>query len=122
MSNPDTFRDAPLPGGYVLSRLEFVEGPLVDAIGRPALAKTQILGRQIRLSLVSTLDEKETSVSLYHEILEAMTIAIDDPPERVRDFNESDFEIAGYAAFDRFGEASPVNLIRMLQSYGFREE
>ena len=120
MISPDMFRDVSLPGGYLISRLEIVEGPLVDAIGRPAFAQTQIVGRKLRLVLLSSLSEKEKSVTLYHEILEAMTIAVSEPPAQVLDFNEGDFEKAAYDSFARYGEASPGNLNRMLQSYGFR--
>ena len=69
----------------------------------------------------SGLSDKECSVTLYHEILEAMTVAVANPPASVGEFNEADFERAGYEAFDQFGAASPENLNRMLQSYGFRE-
>lgn len=122
MISPDMFRDRLLPGGYFISRLEIVEGPLVDAIGRPAFAQTRIIGRTLCLVLVSSLSEKEKSVTLNHEILEAMTIAVSDPPAKVLEFNEGDFEKAAYEAFDRYGEASSINLNRMLQSCGFREE
>jgi len=38
------------------------------------------------------------------------------------EFNEGDFDRAGYEAHERFGPASPENLNRMLQFYEFREE
>ena len=53
-------------------------------------------------------------------MLEAMTVASDNPPESVRMFNEGDFERAAYRAHDELGEASPVSIDRMLQSYGFQ--
>jgi hypothetical protein len=59
---------------------------------------------------------------LYHEVLEAMTLACAHAPAGVWDFNEGDFERAGYEAHERFGLVSPENLNRMLQFHGFREE
>ncbi len=44
------------------------------------------------------------------------------PAANLMEFNEADFERAGYEAFDRFGPASTDNLCRMLRSYGSREE
>ncbi len=110
-----------LDGGFVISRLEFVAEPFTDAVDRPALARTRILGREFQITLLATLSDKEKSVSLYHEILEAMTVAAVDPPASVVEFNEGDFERAAYEAHDRFGEASPEALAGMLQFYGFRE-
>ena len=92
MISPDMFRDVRLPGGYFIRHLAIVEGSLVDAIGRPAFAQTQIVGRKLRLVLLASLGEREKSVTLYHEILEAMTIAVSKPPAQVLDFNEGDFE------------------------------
>jgi len=74
------------------------------------------------MTVTSGLDETEWSVTLYHEVLEAMTVACSQPPEGVLVFNEADFERAGYAAHQRFGPVSPDSLNRMLQFYEFREE
>ena len=59
---------------------------------------------------------------LYHEILEAATVASLHPPVRVMEFNEGDFERAARAAHAEWGDPTPENPNRMLQSYGFREE
>jgi len=61
-------------------------------------------------------------VTLYHEILEAMTVACAHAPSSVKDFNEGDFERAGYEAHERLGPVTPESLNRMLQFYGFRGE
>ncbi len=50
-----------------------------------------------------------------------MTVASFNPPASVMEFNEGDFERAGYEAHEQFGTATPDSLNRMLQSYGFRE-
>ena len=115
------FQNVALRGGFTISEIEFTEKPLVDAIGRVAVARTRIIGRKLAITLRAGLDDKECSVTLYHEILEAMTVATAHPPASVLEFNEGDFERAGYEALERFGAASPENLDRMLQSYGFRE-
>jgi hypothetical protein len=61
------------------------------------------------------------SVTFYHEVLEAATVACSAPPASVIDFNEADFERTAYAMHEKFGPASPENLSRMLQFHGFRE-
>ncbi|HEV2436767.1 MAG TPA: hypothetical protein VG077_12275 [Verrucomicrobiae bacterium] len=66
------------------------------------------------------LSEEELSVTLYHEILEAASVAVPDPPANVIDFNESDFERAAREAHERWGNASPANRNLRLQFHGFR--
>jgi hypothetical protein len=58
------------------------------------------------------------SVTIYHEILEAATVASIDPPEAVRSFNEGDFERAAYQAQEKFGEVSPRTSIACCNSTG----
>jgi hypothetical protein len=48
-------------------------------------------------------------------------VASVEPPVGVIEFNEGDFERAAYEAHNRFGEASPESVNRMLQFHGFRE-
>jgi len=122
MADPGLFRGLRLHGGFTIVRLEVITEPLVDALGRMAIAKTRIVGRKFHLSLISNLDEKEWSVTLYHEVLEAMTVACAHPPASVMEFNEGDFERASHEAHERFGPVSPESLNRMLQFYGFRGE
>lgn len=95
---------------------------MVDAVGRSAIAKTQITGRKLHITIFSGLSEAEKSVTLYREILEAMTVAAIEAPASVQDYNEGDFEKAAYEAHERLGPASPESLNTMLQYYGFREE
>jgi len=57
---------------------------------------------------------------LYHEILEAASVAMAEPPASVMDFNELDFERAARQAHGRWGNASPANLNLLLQFHGFR--
>ena len=122
VTDPGLFTGLRLLGGFTIVRLDSIEEPPIDALGRKAMATTQIVGRKLHLTFLSGLDAKEWSVTLYHEILEAMTVAFAHPPTSVIDFNEGDFERAGYEAHERFGPASPESLNRMLQFYGFREE
>jgi len=111
-----------LPAGFVLSQVELDQEPLLDPIGRSALAKTRILGKEFRITILSSLGDDEISVTLYHEVLEAMVVASNNSPAILRDFNEGDFERAAYEAHGRFGPASRENLVGMLQFYGFREQ
>ncbi len=62
------------------------------------------------------------SVSIYHEIFEAITICSPHPPAALEDFNEGDFERIGYEMHERFGTVTPEKLNTMLQLYGFPEE
>ena len=78
------------------------------------------LGGEFRLLVRSGLSDKELSVTLYHEILEAACVAVADPPLAIMDFNEADFERAARKSHARWGNASWMNLNLMLQFHGFR--
>jgi len=114
-----TFAGTQIRGGFTIVRLEIADAPLADALGREAIARTHIIGKQFFITIRPGLSEEELSVTIYHEILEAATVASIDPPKAVRSFNEGDFESAGCRAHEQFGPASPENLDRMLQFYGF---
>lgn len=86
---------------------------------RAAAALTIIRGTRLHIFLRADLNETELSVSLYHEVLEAATVAAENPPTALFEFNEGDFERAAQQAHDRFGVASPVRLNRMLAEFGF---
>jgi len=113
------FQNLELQGGFRIVRLEITDEGLVDAIGREALARTRITGRNFDLLIRARLSQHELSATLYHEILEAATVAAENPPAAVRELNEGDFDRAAYQAHEQFGEVSPQNLDRMLQLYGF---
>jgi hypothetical protein len=120
--DPDSFLNRPLGGVFFISEIELTRGPLEDAIGREAVAQTRILGCEFRLVIVSGLPDQELSITLYHEILEAATVASSHPPESVLDLNEAGFEAAARRSHQMWGEASVENLNRMLQFYGFHGE
>ena len=115
-----SFENLQLRGGFRIVRLEITSEPLIDAIGRQAIARTTIIGHEFNIMIRGGLTEEELSVTLYHEILEAVTVASDDPPVGLRMFNESDFERAAYRANNELGEASPATIDLMLQSHDFR--
>jgi len=121
MTDPKLFEHLGLRGGFTIVRIEFGAEPLVDALGREAIARTRIIGTNFEVLIRSGLSDEEFSVTIYHEILEAATVTSANPPVSVIDFNEGDFERAAYAAHERFGAVSVENLNRMLQSYGFQE-
>jgi hypothetical protein len=110
-----------LRGGFVLVRIEFATQPMFDAIERDALGMTQAVQKEFEIFIRPGLGRKENSVTLYHEILEASTLAVLEPPVAVQQFGEPDFERAAYEAYERFGEASVENLNRMLELYGFED-
>jgi len=93
--------------------------PLLDPIERAASALTVIRGQRFHIFLRADMDERELSVSLYHEVLEAATVAAESPPASVLDFNEADFERAAQDAHAKRGTASPARLNQMLEEFGF---
>lgn len=72
-----SFRELPMPGGYILDSIEAVLGPLIDPIGRAALAKTTIQGERIAIVFDASQSGDEQSISIYHEVLEGLTVALD---------------------------------------------
>jgi len=114
------FKNLRLHGGFIIKDIGLTKAPIVDAIGREAIAQTSAIAREFRLFIQAGLSEAELSITLYHEILEAASVAIANPPARVMDFNEADFERAAREAHDRWGNASPANLNLLLQFHGFR--
>ena len=122
MIDPTTFKNVRLRGGFVIAALQFTDSLMVDALGREAVAQTRVVGRTFQLTIRAGLTDRELSISLYHEVLEAATVGSWPPPASVLEFNEGDFERAAQAAHAEWGDATPENLNRMLQFYGFPEE
>lgn len=114
------FKNLRLHGGFVVREIDLTESPIVDAIGREAIAQTSAIAKNFRLLIRAGLSDEELSITLYHEILEAASVAMDIPPASVIDFNEADFEHAAQEAHKRWGNASPANLNLLLQFHGFR--
>ena len=119
MINLGQFSNLRLHGGFIIQEIELTDAPIIDAIGREAVAQTSAIARNLRLLIRSGMTDEELSITLYHEILEAASVAIADPPASIIDFNESDFERAARAAHERWGNASPANLNLLLQFHGF---
>jgi hypothetical protein len=74
-----TFYGVRLPGGFVISTIETTHEVLTDALGREAVAQTVIRGKEFHLTIRHGLDDRELSITLYHEVLEAATVAALDP-------------------------------------------
>ena len=74
------FKNLRLHGGFIIKDIELVKVPIVDAIGREAIAQTSAIAREFRLLIRAGLSETELSITLYHEILEAASVAVADPP------------------------------------------
>jgi hypothetical protein len=83
MINTDTFLNRPLGGVFFITEIDLTHEPLEDALGREAIAQTTIIGQRFRLVVRSGLSDEELSITLYHEILEAATVASAHPPESV---------------------------------------
>jgi len=118
--NLDQFKDLPLHGGFIIIDVALTDAAIVDALGREAEGLTRITAGKFWLHIRAGLSDEELSITLYHEVLEAASVAVDDPPASVIDFNEADFEQAAQEAHKRWGNASPANLNLLLQFYGFR--
>jgi hypothetical protein len=119
MLNLAPFQNLPLHGGFLLVEAQLTAEPLLDALERAAAAQTIIRGNRFHIFLRADMDEQELSISLYHEVLEAATVALDTPPESVLEFNEGHFEQAAQSAHARWGVVSPESLNRMLAEFGF---
>ena len=76
-----------LHGGFRIVRVSVTDQPLLDAIGREAVARTVIIGSSFEIEL-ARLSDDELSISLYHEVLEAATVAAATPPASVAAYNE----------------------------------
>jgi hypothetical protein len=92
-----------------------------DAIGRPALARAVIEGRTISIEIATAQAPEELSVSIYHELLEALTVGVQFPPRAVWDLNEAGFEQAAQDAHRLHGLANPRNVIIFLSEFGFTD-
>jgi hypothetical protein len=121
MTGAAVFIDLRLRGGFIIAALEFTPEPMLDAIGREAVAQTRATGSDFQLLIRSGLSDEELSVTLYHEVLEAATVANQHPPDSVLDLNEAGFERAARQMHRELGCVSPENLNRMLQILGFPE-
>ncbi len=122
MIDVTSLRNVRVLGGFSIVEIGLTREPLVDALGREAVALTRIVGMEFRLLIRSGLSDEELSVTLYHEIVEAASVASVPPPDSVESFTEADFERAAREMHDSLGEASVENLNRMLQFHGFRGE
>ncbi len=121
MLNLAQFCRIALPGGFSIVEVRLSSQSLLDPLGRPAAAQTLIRGKQFHIVLREGMDDAELSVSLYHEVLEAATVAAENPPESVMELNESDFEESARAAHARYGMASPASLNEILENFGFED-
>lgn len=88
------FQNLRLHGGFIIREIGLTDGPIIDAIGREAVAQTSTIAANMNVLVRSGLSEEELSVTIYHEIWEAATVAVAKPPSSVIDFNEADFEKA----------------------------
>ena len=92
---------------------------MMDAIGRPALARAVVENGTISIYLTADQTPDDMSVSVYHEVLEAMTVAVLSPPTQVCELNEAGFEQAAKDAHRRHGLANPASVLTFLREFGF---
>lgn len=115
----DAFADLSLHGGFLLKRVRSADESMSDALDRPALARTTITGMVLEIEMDARLSAEETSVTLYHEVLEAASVAAPRPPMAVCELNEAGFESAARQMHANLGVATPTTLNRMLALFGF---
>lgn len=113
------FQNLALRGGFLLAEVHLTAQPLLDPLERAAAAQTVVRGTRFHIFLRADLDERELSVCLYHEVLEAATVAAEAPPDPVLELNEGNFEQAAQSAYERLGVASPQTLNQLLAEFGF---
>jgi len=116
----ESFIDLGLPGGFVLAGVTESAESMIDAAGRPAVAKTIVEGRAMWIILSVSMSDLEQSISIYHEVLEGLTVGMDVPPRNVNDFLEHDFEAAAVNAHAQFGFATAEKVISFLHTLGFQ--
>jgi hypothetical protein len=115
-----SFQELTLPQGLILASIKTVPGPLIDPIGRSALAKTTIESGRLWVVFDETQDPEEQSVSIYHELLEGVVVAASFVPAAASELCEVDFERAARDAHARLGVAGPENVLLFLSTDGFR--
>ncbi|MGA0111150.1 MAG: hypothetical protein ACO3PN_03490 [Chthoniobacterales bacterium] len=115
------FKNLKLPQGFILLGIQLVTDPMRDAIGRPALARAVIEGNTVSIELAAAQTPDELSVSIYHELLEAMSVGVQSAPRAVWDLNEAGFEQAAQDAHRFHGLANPRNVLTFLSEFGFTE-
>jgi hypothetical protein len=121
MTSATAFIKLRLRGGFTIAALEFTSEPMLGAIGREAVAQTRATGSDFHVLIRSGLSDEELSVTLYHEVVEAATVASQHPPVNVMELNEAGFERVARQMRLELERASPENLNRMLQIFGFPE-
>ncbi len=119
METFDAYTELALRGGFRLISVRNAQEPMMDALNRPALARTAILGLTLEMEIAGSLSADELSITLYHEVLEAVTVAARHPPPAVRELNEVGFESTARRMNAELGPASPAALNRMLELFGF---
>jgi hypothetical protein len=117
--NFEAFANLNFPSGHFISEIVGVEGKMLDPIGRPALAKAIIEGKRITIQISSNLDEREIGISIYHEVLESLAVALDEPPKSVMELNESVFEELAQEAYLEYGYPTPEIMLSWIKKMGF---
>ncbi len=110
----------PLRGGYLIESICLADEPILDVIGRPALGENTVCGLRFRIAMIAGLDDRELSVTLYHEVLEGAFVGCwTQLPAAMLCLNEAGIDAVAYQMHDRYGAASVENLDRMLRDMGF---
>ncbi|HEX4450801.1 MAG TPA: hypothetical protein VH143_08035 [Kofleriaceae bacterium] len=78
---------------------------------------TSTIGKEMSIVLQSGMSAQETSISMYHEVLEAASVRTLNPS--FAEYGEAEYEAAAVAAHAQYGYATIDNSNIMLKNSGF---
>src|SRR5262249_39005651 len=109
-----SFQNLALRGGFLIAEVRLTAQPLLDPLERAATAQTIIRGTRFHIFLRADLDERELSISLYHEVLEAAAVASTRPPDAVLELNEGTRPFGSRVSWNPQSTAGGVWVLRLV--------
>jgi hypothetical protein len=119
--NLSSFRNAQLRGVASIEFVAVAEGRLVDVSGGPALGHTSTnVGTGVMtIRIAPGLSPTEQSITLYHEVIEAVSLQAESPPALVLDLSEEEIDLLAKLAHEEYGTTKVANLNKLLAELGF---
>jgi hypothetical protein len=94
--------------------------PVTDYAGKPVFAKTSMTAGGMTITLTPGMNPQDQSVTMYHEVAEA--VALEQPeanlPMFLQNLSDNDYTVLGELAFEQYGPATPDNISRLLREIG----
>jgi hypothetical protein len=113
-------RKATLGSGFSIESISVAEGKLGSrgtSLGQTTIEP--IRSGKMTIPLAPGQTPYEQSVSIYHEVLEAVSLDAKKPPAMLLDLSEQDYDLLAYMAQEQFGTATVENLQKLLVALGF---